>query len=90
MWKVFVLTAVIVVLCVAGLSFNILRGKEFPQTEVSGNREMKRLGIRCAKEEEMRLRRKAEGRKAVRECSENDCSACGACPDKIENKKDTL
>ena len=54
-----VLTVVIAIfvlaLCVAGLGISILSKKEgtFPITEVSANPKIRKLGLRCPKEEEM-------------------------------------
>ena len=40
-------------LCVAGLAISILLKKngQFPQTEIGTNPHMRKLGVRCAKEE---------------------------------------
>lgn len=45
--------AVVLGLCFLGLGFNIFFRKngKFPETEIGQNREMKKRGIRCAKEE---------------------------------------
>ncbi|MCQ2184533.1 MAG: hypothetical protein MJY62_03880 [Bacteroidales bacterium] len=88
MLKLFAITLAIVLICVIGLSFNILRGKEFPETEVSSNKEMRRRGITCAKQDEMRIWRKNHGGRKP-DCPAPDCSECGACNGKetfIEKK----
>ena len=66
--------------CALCLCFNIIFRKDgkFPETEVSSNREMKKLGIRCAKEEEMRLWGKKDGKNHPT-CSESTCSDCASC-----------
>ena len=51
------LLAIAIALMCVGI---IVKGK-FPETEVSRNENMRRLGIKCAKEEEMEMLRK--GRK---------------------------
>ena len=48
---------VLVGLCVFGLCFNIIFRKDgkFPETEIENNKEMRKRGIKCAKEDEMKL-----------------------------------
>lgn len=77
--QVFLVTLAIVALCVIGLCFNIIFRKNgrFPDTEVSSNKEMKKLGIRCAKEEEMRLWGRKHGKTPT--CSDSSCSDCASC-----------
>ena len=61
MLRVLVAAIVFVGLCVLGLGFNIFfrKGGKFPDTDISTNPNMKKLGIKCAKEEELeRLRGK--------------------------------
>ena len=55
--KVFLAAVVFVGLCVLGLGFNIFFRKDghFPDTEISTNPEMRKLGIKCAKEEELEM-----------------------------------
>ena len=57
MWEILIAALVLVGLCVIGLCFNIIFRKNghFPETEISSNREMRKRGIICAKEEELRL-----------------------------------
>lgn len=52
--KVFLAALVVVALCVFGMCFNIIFRKDghFPDYEVSSNKDMRRLGIRCMKEED--------------------------------------
>ena len=52
--KVFLAAILFVGLCVLGLGFNIFFRKDghFPDTEISTNPNMKKLGIKCVKEEE--------------------------------------
>jgi len=74
------LAAVILVgLCVFGLCFNIIFRKDgkFPETEIENNKEMRKRGIKCAKEEEMRLwgPRKKDG---TPECDEGGCGSCSS------------
>jgi len=86
MVKVFLVTAVLIALCILGLGFNIFFRKDgkFPETEVSSNKEMKKLGIRCAKEEELRIWGRKKGKERPT-CSDIGCSDCSGC--NITNKK---
>ncbi|MGN0191056.1 MAG: hypothetical protein ACI39U_05310 [Candidatus Cryptobacteroides sp.] len=80
MWKLFIAVLVLVALCFIGLGFNIIFRKDgkFPETEISSNKQMKKLGIRCAKEEEMRLWSKKNGGRKP-ECSDLGCTDCAGC-----------
>jgi len=76
--QVFLLTLAIVAICVVLLCFNIIFRKDgkFPDTEISSNKEMRKLGIRCAKEEEMRIWGKKKDKPT---CSDSSCSDCASC-----------
>ncbi|MBO8453317.1 MAG: hypothetical protein IAC07_01170, partial [Bacteroidetes bacterium] len=52
--KIFIAALLLVGISVIGLCFNIIFRKngQFPDTEISHNPAMKKLGIRCAKEDE--------------------------------------
>ena len=76
--KIFLATLILVAFCFVGLGFNIIFRKngKFPETEISNNRNMKKLGIKCAKEEEMKMwgdKKRAGG------CEDLGCSACAGC-----------
>lgn len=78
--KVFIATLVLVALCVAGLCFNLIFRKDghFPDTEIESNENMKKLGIKCAKAEEMALWRKKNNK--TPECTgASGCSSCSGC-----------
>lgn len=79
--KVFLAALVLVGLCVVGLCFNIIFRKNgrFPDTEIESNENMKKLGIRCAKAEEMARWRKAHSKDAPSCDGEGDCSSCAGC-----------
>jgi len=87
--KIFVIALILVALCAVGLCFNIIFRKngQFPQTEIESNDNMKKLGIRCAKQEEMKL----WGRKNSRNkpsCSGDDtCTDCAGCTFYKETEK---
>ncbi len=64
------------------LSFNIIfrKGGKFPDTEVGHNKEMRKRGLRCAKDDERRLWQKKKrltgsGCHTI-ECEPDGCSSC--------------
>ena len=74
------LAAIILVgLCVFGLCFNIIFRKDgkFPETEIENNKEMRKRGIKCAKEDEIKLWGK-KNPDVTPACDEDGCSSCGA------------
>ncbi len=75
---VILLTLIIVGLAIFLLCFNIIFRKDgkFPETEVGHNREMRKRGILCAKEEEIRMLRKEYRRHQKNNCPEDGCSTC--------------
>ena len=86
MWEILIAALVLVGLCVIGLCFNIIFRKNghFPETEISSNREMRKRGIICAKEEELRLwgRKNGEGHPTCSDLGCSDCSSCSLYGDK--------
>lgn len=78
--EILIAAVLLVGLCVIGLCFNIIFRKngKFPETEIENNREMRKRGIKCAKEEEMKLwgRKGPDGKP---ECSEEGCGSCNSC-----------
>lgn len=79
--KVFLITLVMVILCIAGMAISIILRKDgkFPDGEISHNRELRRQGIDCAKADELRR----WGRKNRRNCPPGGCDGCAF------NKKST-
>ena len=78
MWQLFLVVLAIVAICFLGLGFNIFFRKDgkFPETEIEHNMEMRKRGIRCAKEDEMRI----WGRKGkAPDCGDASCGECKAC-----------
>lgn len=69
------LLAIAIALMCVGI---IVKGK-FPETEVSRNENMRRMGIKCAKEEEMEMLRKDRRGKDPKSCSGNYSDACIGC-----------
>ena len=77
--EIFVAALILVGLCVIGLGFNIIFRKngKFPETEIENNKEMRKRGIRCAREEEMRIWGRKNG-KDNPSCIDLGCSDCSA------------
>ncbi|MDR1583251.1 MAG: hypothetical protein LBS55_08355 [Prevotellaceae bacterium] len=50
--KLFILTVILLALCVAGLGIRIWIKGEFTENEIGRNKNMKKLGINCVKNEE--------------------------------------
>ena len=77
--EIFIAALLLIALCVFGLCFNIIFRKDgkFPDTEIENNKEMRKRGIKCAKEDEIKLwgRKNADGKP---ECDEGGCSSCGS------------
>ena len=77
--EVLLAALILVGLCVFGLCFNIIFRKDgkFPETEIENNREMRKRGIKCAKEDEMKLwgPKDTDGRPT---CNEGGCGSCGS------------
>ena len=75
--KVFLAAIVFVGLAVLLLGVNIFFfHRSFPDGEISTNPEMRKRGIKCAKEEELELLARREGKKV---CSGNYSDACASC-----------
>lgn len=81
--KVFLLAVLLLAIAVAGMAVTILVKKDgkFPDGEISHNKELRRRGIICAKEEEMRIWRKrhpsaAASGKRPDTCPESGCDGC--------------
>ena len=86
--EIFIAALLLVGLSIIGLCFNIIFRKNghFPETEISSNKEMRKRGIRCAKEEELRLWGKKNGKEHPT-CSDLGCSSCSAsCTFNPDNK----
>jgi hypothetical protein len=81
--KVFLLAVLLLALAVAGLAVTILVKKDgkFPDGEIAHNKALRKQGIICAKEEELRIWKKknpkaaAEGRRPDG-CPESGCEGC--------------
>lgn len=81
MVKTFLIAAVLLVLAVAGMAITILvkPGGKFPDGEISHNKELRKQGVICAKEEELRLwgrKGKAQRHKPGPDCPAEGCDGC--------------
>ena len=75
--KVFLAAVVFVGLAVLLLGVNIFFfHRPFPDGEISTNPEMRKRGIKCAKEEELELLARQKGHKL---CDGNYSDACATC-----------
>ena len=77
--KVFLIAAAVIFLAVFGMCFNIIIRKDgrFPDYEVSSNEEMRKLGIRCMKEQDDELWGSRGTRKDI--CDREYTEACKSC-----------
>lgn len=83
--KTFLLAVIVLAIGVAGMAITIIVKKDgkFPDGEISHNKELRKKGIICAKEEELRLwgkkgtmrRRDRDGRISP-DCPEGGCEGC--------------
>ena len=82
--KVFLITIILVGLCVFGLCFNIIFKKDgkFPDGEIAHNKELKKRGIMCASAEEKILWSK-KNKRIKRDKS--SCSAAAVTDDPCRN-----
>lgn len=78
--KVFLAAVIVLGVCVFGMCFNIIFRKDgkFPDYEVSSNKEMRKLGIRCARETDDMIFG-AKDRPRHEDCSGSDDEACKGC-----------
>ena len=75
--KTFLAAIVFVGIAVLLLGVNIFFFKRpFPDGEISTNPEMRKRGIKCAKQEELELLARKEGKKV---CDGNYSDACASC-----------
>ena len=70
MMEILILSVILIGIAILGLSITVLLKKDgkFPETEVGHNKDMRKLGLRCAKTDERILRHKIKG-------------SCGTCID---------
>jgi hypothetical protein len=72
---IIIIAAILVGLCFAGLAITIIVKKngKFPETGIGHNKNMRKLGIRCAKQEEIIRWRKENGQQSL---PSDFCSGC--------------
>lgn len=75
--KTFILAVILLAIGVAGMAVTILVKKDgqFPDGEISHNKELRRRGVICAKEEELRMWGK-RGSLRKKDCPEGGCEGC--------------
>lgn len=84
--KVFLAAILLLAIGITLMCFNIIFRKNghFPQTDVGSNENMRKMGIRCMKEEEDEIwGEKVRARKKDASCSglySSDCIGCGLYP----------
>ncbi len=79
---VILISVILLAICFAGLALNILLKKngKFPETEIGSNKNMRKLGIRCTKQDEILRDREWKGKKNTKAGEEeNLCSGCCGC-----------
>ena len=78
--EIFFAAVILVALCVFGLCFNIIFRKDvkFTETDIENNMEMRKRGIKCAKEEEIKLWGKKDEHGNPVACDEGGCGSCGS------------
>ena len=81
--KVFLAAVLFIGLCVLGLGVSIFfrKGGHFPETDISKNKDMKRLGITCPREDELREQGERFRNKSgmTGKCTGEYTSACEGC-----------
>jgi len=75
--KVFLLALILLALSVAGMAVTIITKKngKFPDGEISHNKELRKRGIVCAKEEELKMWKK-RGDAKPKDCPDGGCDGC--------------
>lgn len=77
--KVFLAALLLIGFGVIGMAFNIIfRKKAFPQTDVGSNENMRKMGIRCMREEEDRIWGEKDSRKDI-SCNSGYSASCIGC-----------
>lgn len=86
--EIIIATLIFVGIALFLMCFNIIfRKKEFPDGEISHNKELRKRGIICAKEDELRTWRRKNSRGG--KCDDDICASCHEiCAAKIINQKE--
>ena len=58
-------------LAILAMGFNVFfrKNKKFPQSSIGGNKDMRKLGLKCARHEEIKCRRDIDRKEEVVNCS---------------------
>ena len=75
--KTLLAAILLLLLCILGMCIGILVRGRFPETEVSKNTDMRRLGIKCMREEEDALHGRKRSSKTA--CCGEAGDACAGC-----------
>ncbi|MEE4196813.1 MAG: hypothetical protein V2I54_04155 [Bacteroidales bacterium] len=72
--ELFFLVAGLMVIAFVAMGFNVFfrRNKKFPETSVGKNKDMRKLGLSCARHEEIRCRREID-----KLAGTSGCAGCG-------------
>ncbi len=62
-------------IAILAMGFNVFfrKNKKFPQSSIGGNKDMRKLGLKCAKHEEIKCRRDIDRLENV----SSGCASCG-------------
>ena len=78
--ELLIASVILIAICVFGLCFNIIFRKDgkFPETEIENNKEMRKRGIKCAKEEDIRIWGQKDKDGNTVSCDEGGCGSCAS------------
>jgi hypothetical protein len=73
-WELFLLVAGILGIAILAMGINVFfrKNKKFPESSIGGNKDMRKLGLKCAKHEEIKCRRDIDG-------LASGSASCGSC-----------
>ncbi len=86
--EIFLAALIFIGIAIFIMCFNIIfRKKPFPDSEIGHSKEMRKRGIICAKEYEIKLWGKKSGSASA--CGEGSCASCGFadCEIKLDKKE---
>ena len=76
MLELLLLVSGILGIAVLAMGINVFfRKRKFPTSSVGGNKDMQKLGLKCAKHEEIKCRRDIDRNSSV---TEGGCASCGS------------
>jgi hypothetical protein len=80
--QLLLLTISVIAFCVFLLSFNIIFKKngKFPESEIGKNKELRKLGLMCAKSQEKILwKKKSVNKVSLKYTPDSECESCSCC-----------